>query len=90
LRYMGLQPGQALLGQKVDVVFIGSCTNSRISDLREAASLLAGRKVAGNVRVMVVPGSQVIKQQAEPRDSTRCSRRPAPNGANPDAACASP
>ncbi|MBL8373737.1 3-isopropylmalate dehydratase large subunit [Accumulibacter sp.] len=65
LRYMGLQPGQALLGQKVDVVFIGSCTNSRISDLREAASLLSGRKVAGNVRVMVVPGSQVIKQQAE-------------------------
>jgi len=65
LRYMGLQPGQALLGQKVDVVFIGSCTNSRISDLREAASLLSGRKVADNVRVMVVPGSQVIKQQAE-------------------------
>ena len=65
LRYMGLQPGQALLGQKVDVVFIGSCTNSRISDLREAASLLRGRKVAGNVRLMVVPGSQVIKQQAE-------------------------
>ena len=65
LRYMGLKPGQALLGQKVDVVFIGSCTNSRISDLREAASLLSGRKVAGNVRVMVVPGSQVIKQQAE-------------------------
>ena len=65
LRYMGLQPGQALLGQKIDVVFIGSCTNSRISDLREAASLLSGRKVAGNVRVMVVPGSQVIKQQAE-------------------------
>ena len=65
LRYMGLQPGQAVLGQKVDVVFIGSCTNSRISDLREAASLLRGRKVAGNVRLLVVPGSQVIKQQAE-------------------------
>jgi len=65
LDLLGLQPGQALLGQKVDVVFIGSCTNSRISDLREAASLLSGRKVAGNVRVMVVPGSQVIKQQAE-------------------------
>ncbi len=65
LRYMGLQPGQPLLGQKVDVVFIGSCTNSRISDLREAASLLKGRKVAAGVRVMVVPGSQAIKQQAE-------------------------
>ncbi len=65
LRYMGLQPGQALLGQKIDVVFIGSCTNSRISDLREAASLLKGRKVADSVRVMVVPGSQSIKKQAE-------------------------
>ncbi|MBK7954957.1 MAG: 3-isopropylmalate dehydratase large subunit [Candidatus Accumulibacter sp.] len=65
LRYMGLQPGQSLLGQKVDVVFIGSCTNSRISDLREAASLLRDRKVADTVRVMVVPGSQAIKQQAE-------------------------
>lgn len=65
LRYMGLQPGQALLGQKIDVVFIGSCTNSRISDLREAASLLDGRKVATGVRVMVVPGSQAIKKQAE-------------------------
>ncbi len=65
LRYMGLQSGQALLGQKVDVVFIGSCTNSRISDLREAAALLKGRKVAQGVRVMVVPGSQAIKQKAE-------------------------
>ena len=65
LRYMGLQPGQALLGQKVDVVFIGSCTNSRLSDLREAAAALKGRRVAQGVRVMVVPGSQVIKQQAE-------------------------
>ena len=65
LRYMGLQAGQPLLGQKVDVVFIGSCTNSRLSDLREAAALLKDRKVANSVRVMVVPGSQVIKQQAE-------------------------
>jgi 3-isopropylmalate/(R)-2-methylmalate dehydratase large subunit len=65
LRYMGLQPGQALLGQKIDVIFIGSCTNSRISDLREAASVLKDRKVAAGVRVMVVPGSQAIKKQAE-------------------------
>jgi len=65
LIYMGLQPGQSLLGQKVDVVFIGSCTNSRISDLRLAASLLKGRKVAENTRVMVVPGSQDVKKQAE-------------------------
>jgi 3-isopropylmalate/(R)-2-methylmalate dehydratase large subunit len=65
LTYMGLQPGQALLGKKVDVVFIGSCTNSRISDLRLAASLLKGHQVAEGVRVMVVPGSQEVKKQAE-------------------------
>ncbi|MBP7691938.1 MAG: 3-isopropylmalate dehydratase large subunit [Anaerolineales bacterium] len=65
LTYMGLRPGQPLLGQPVDVVFIGSCTNSRISDLRLAAGLLKGRKVAPNVKVMVVPGSQAVKKQAE-------------------------
>ncbi len=65
LAYMGLQPGQVLLGKKVDVVFIGSCTNSRISDLRLAASLLKGRQVDAQTRVLVVPGSQEIKKQAE-------------------------
>ena len=65
LRYMALRPGEALLGRPVDVVFIGSCTNSRISDLRLAASLLKDRKVAPNLRVMVVPGSQHVKKQAE-------------------------
>ncbi len=65
LKYMDLRPGQPLLGQKVDVVFIGSCTNSRISDLRLAASLLKGRKVADGLRVLVVPGSQDVKKQAE-------------------------
>ena len=65
MNYMGLQPGQSLLGQKVDVVFIGSCTNSRISDLRLAASFLQGKKVAEGVRLMVVPGSQDVKKQAE-------------------------
>src|SRR6266498_3985148 len=65
MAYMGLQPGQSLLGHKVDVVFIGSCTNSRISDLRLAASLLKGRKVAEGLRLMVVPGSQDVKKQAE-------------------------
>ncbi len=65
LAYMDLRPGQQLLGKKVDVVFIGSCTNSRISDLRQAASLLKGRKVASEVRVLVVPGSQQVKKQAE-------------------------
>ncbi len=65
LNYMDLRPGQALLGKKVDVVFIGSCTNSRISDLRLAADVLKGRKVAVGLRVMVVPGSQDVKKQAE-------------------------
>ncbi len=65
LRYMGLEGGKPLLGRAVNVVFIGSCTNSRISDLRTAASLLKGRKVNAKVRVMVVPGSQEVKRQAE-------------------------
>lgn len=65
LRYMDLQPGQQLLGKPVDVVFIGSCTNSRIGDLREAAKIVRGRRVAEGVRVMVVPGSQQVKAQAE-------------------------
>jgi 3-isopropylmalate/(R)-2-methylmalate dehydratase large subunit len=65
LRYMGLTPDKPLLGHPIDVVFIGSCTNSRISDLRQAASVFKGRKVAGNVRALVVPGSQRVKKQAE-------------------------
>ena len=65
LAYMGLEAGQSLLGKKVDVVFIGSCTNSRISDLRLAASVLKGNKVADGLRLMVVPGSQDVKKQAE-------------------------
>jgi 3-isopropylmalate/(R)-2-methylmalate dehydratase large subunit len=65
LAYMGLQPGQQMPGQPVEVVFIGSCTNSRISDLRQAAELLRGRTVAEGVRVLVVPGSQQVKRQAE-------------------------
>ena len=65
LDYMDLPAGRPLLGHPVDVVFIGSCTNSRISDLRQAARLLDGRRVANGVRVMVVPGSQDVKRQAE-------------------------
>ncbi len=74
LKYMDLQPGERLLGKPVDVVFIGSCTNSRISDLRLAASLMQGRKVAPNVRVMVVPGSQQVKRQAEQEGLDRIFR----------------
>ncbi len=65
LAYMGLAAGRPLLGQKIDVVFVGSCTNSRITDLRQAARILDGRKVAAGVRVLVVPGSQAVKRQAE-------------------------
>ena len=62
---LGLRPGDALAGQRVDTVFIGSCTNGRISDLRLAAELLRGRRVADGVRLMVVPGSTDVKRQAE-------------------------
>lgn len=65
LGYMGLQPGQSLLGHPVDVVFIGSCTNGRISDLRQAAAFMQGRTVKTGMRVLVVPGSQQVKAQAE-------------------------
>ncbi|MBL9215412.1 MAG: 3-isopropylmalate dehydratase large subunit [Opitutaceae bacterium] len=65
LAYMKFEPGKPILGQPVDVVFLGSCTNSRLVDLRAAAQLLRGRKVAANVRMMVVPGSQSVKQAAE-------------------------
>jgi 3-isopropylmalate/(R)-2-methylmalate dehydratase large subunit len=65
LSYMGLTPGRPLLGHPIDVVFIGSCTNSRLSDLRAAAALMRGRRVAPRVRVLVVPGSQRIKREAE-------------------------
>jgi 3-isopropylmalate/(R)-2-methylmalate dehydratase large subunit len=65
LRYMDLKPGEPILGHPIHVVFIGSCTNSRISDLRSAAQILKGRKVAPNVRLLVVPGSQQVKRQAQ-------------------------
>jgi 3-isopropylmalate/(R)-2-methylmalate dehydratase large subunit len=65
LKYMGLTAGKRLAGTPVDVVFFGSCTNARISDLRDAATVLRGRHVAPNVRVLVVPGSQQVKRQAE-------------------------
>ena len=65
LEYMALQPGQKMTDIPVDVVFIGSCTNGRIEDMRAAAKVAAGRHVAGGVRALVVPGSGVVKLQAE-------------------------
>ena len=63
--YMAIQPGQSLCGLPVDVVFIGSCTNGRIEDLRSAASVAKGRQVASGVRALIVPGSGRVKRQAE-------------------------
>jgi 3-isopropylmalate/(R)-2-methylmalate dehydratase large subunit len=65
LAYMDLQPGQKLAGLPIDAVFIGSCTNSRLEDIREAARVARGRRVAPGVRAMVVPGSGLVKQAAE-------------------------
>src|SRR5207247_1510936 len=65
LAYMALEPGTAIEDIALDRVFIGSCTNSRIEDLRAAATVVRGRKVAESVRAMVVPGSQQVKAQAE-------------------------
>ena len=65
IEYMGLEAGQKLTDIKVDTVFIGSCTNSRIEDLRVAAALADGRTVASGMRAMVVPGSGLVKEQAE-------------------------
>ena len=65
LRYMGLEPGQRIAGTKVDWVFIGSCTNSRLSDLRAAADIIKGRKKAEHVTAWVVPGSEQVKAEAE-------------------------
>jgi 3-isopropylmalate/(R)-2-methylmalate dehydratase large subunit len=65
LQFMGLRPGQRMTGTRIDVAFIGSCTNARLSDLREAARVVAGHHVASHVRALVVPGSQAVRAAAE-------------------------
>ncbi len=65
LEYMGLKANTKISDIKIDKIFIGSCTNGRIEDLREAAELLKGKKIANNVSAMVVPGSGLVKEQAE-------------------------
>ena len=65
LSYMGLNPNTKATNIKIDRIFIGSCTNGRIEDLREAASIVKGKKIATHVNAMVVPGSGLVKQQAE-------------------------
>jgi len=74
LAYMGLEAGKPLTGQPIDVVFIGSCTNGRISDFRSAASILKGRKVNPRVRTLIVPGSHDVKRQAEAEGLDRIFR----------------
>jgi 3-isopropylmalate/(R)-2-methylmalate dehydratase large subunit len=72
--YMQLEPGKPLLGRPVDVVFIGSCTNGRLSDLRDAAAIFRGRRVARGVRVLVVPGSRQVKRDGEAEGLDRVFR----------------
>lgn len=74
LSYMGFEGGQALAGTPVDVVFVGSCTNGRLSDLREAAAVLRGRRVHPRVRMLVVPGSEAVKRAAEAEGIDRIVR----------------
>jgi 3-isopropylmalate/(R)-2-methylmalate dehydratase large subunit len=74
LRYMGLSPGEPIHDVPVNVVFVGSCTNGRLSDLRRAAALLKGRRVAPGVQMLVVPGSQAVKRAAEAEGLDRIFR----------------
>ncbi|MEM3386105.1 MAG: 3-isopropylmalate dehydratase large subunit [Nitrososphaerales archaeon] len=74
LEYMGLKPGTPITEIKVDRVFIGSCTNARLSDLEAAAKVVKGRRVASGVRAMVVPGSQTVKREAEERGLAKIFR----------------
>ncbi|MEM3734882.1 MAG: aconitase family protein, partial [Nitrososphaerales archaeon] len=74
LEYMGLKPGTPITEIKVDRVFIGSCTNARLSDLEAAAKVVKGRRVAAGVRAMVVPGSQTVKREAEERGLAKIFR----------------
>jgi len=71
LDYMQVEAGKPMTGKAVDIVFVGSCTNGRISDIEEVAKMLRGRKVADSVRMMVVPGSEQVKKEAEERGLDR-------------------
>ena len=87
---MGLKPGTPIVDIPVDRVFIGSCTNSRLDDLRAAARVVAGKHVAKNIKqALVVPGSAASKPRRKKKASTKFSATPDSSGAMPDAACAS-
>lgn len=87
LAYMGLKPGVPLTDVSIDKVFIGSCTNSRIEDLRAAAEIAKGRKVAPGVQALVVPGSGPVKARRKRRVWIRSLSKQASNGACPAAPC---
>ena len=87
---MGFTPGARVQGTKIDVAFIGSCTNGRLSDLEEAARVVKGHHVATHVKALVVPGSQAVQPRGGgARARTRSSATPASSGAAPAARCAS-
>ncbi len=89
LEYMGFQAGKSLADESVDVVFIGSCTNSRLSDLRAAAGIMKNRKVAHGLRVLVVPAPRKSAGRLKLKAWTLFSPMPAPNGVNRAAPCVS-
>ena len=87
--YMGFDGGEAIAGMRVDVAFIGSCTNSRLSDLREAARIVRGHRVASHVKALVVPGSVSVKTRGgAAKGWTKFSARRASSGEGPVARCA--
>ena len=85
LEYMGLKPNQKIKDIKIDRVFIGSCTNGRIEDLREVAKVVNGKKVT--VNAMIVPGSGLVKEQAEKKDWIKSLLMPDSIGENLDVQC---
>ncbi len=89
LEYMDLEAGTPMKDIAVDAVFMGSCTNSRIEDLRAFASIIRGRKKADGVRVMVVPGSARVRLEAEAEGLDKVFTGSAPSGGSPAARCAS-
>ena len=89
LEFMGFRAGQPIAGTRIDVAFVGSCTNARLSDLREAAQVIRGHHVAPHVRALVVPGSQAVRPRPSAKGSTACSSTPGSSGAAPAARCAS-
>ena len=90
LGYMGLKGGEKITDIAIDRVFIGSCTNSRIEDLRAVARIVDGKTVNANVNAMIVPGSGLVKEQAEAEGLDKIFiRPPASNGASRAARCAS-